>query len=369
VNSPPELTSTLLGLLGQSSNSATFLATLQALKIRQVPQTFASLKDEIEDGEFENEDEAEYELTQRSKASQIIDVEKFGLVMIYQTLDEYRTNFGSAPENTDFVLKELAFYQAGVRGAMAYPQALPFGLSFQQSAASQGPPALGPLIAERKLYDVMARQYMPANHVVNASFDESGRLIHVHVRLQTLFDRCQRGELRFRFKDESYEFYTQGLGQLISAPQVQTIFEKLNVSEKQRKSAHCPEEITIAERAHGVTLHVRGPKQAGLKTSLGDEVVFVLAGVVFKRMGDLASEGYFGHLPYDLGFWMTPDQVLQKVPSRPIWHHSSEQLASCMWRLHNGQLMQAMFSLIDCQLYRLSVWAPFMAQEFKLQEK
>ena len=40
-----------------------------------------------------------------------------------------------------------------------------------------------------------------------------------------------------------------------------------------------------------------------------------------------------------------------------------------MWRLPNGQLMQAMFSLIDWQLYRLSVWAPFMAKEFKLDGK
>ncbi len=66
---------------------------------------------------------------------------------------------------------------------------------------------------------------------------------------------------------------------------------------------------------------------------------------------------------------MTPDQVAERVPGDPIWVHSSEQLGSYMWRLPNGQLMQAMFSLIDWQLYRLSVWAPFMAKEFKLDGK
>lgn len=366
---PPNLTAILLALLGQSSTNAAFLATLRALKIRQLPQTVAQLQAEVEPGDFDDDDDVEYELMQRSEESQIIDVEKFGLVMIYKTADEYRTIHGSAPEGADFVLNELAFYQADIRGAIAYPDALPYGLSFEQSASSEQPAALGPLLAQRKLYDVMARQYMPGEHVVNASFDDDGRLIHVHVRLQGLFDRCQRGLLEFPYSDEQPGFYTQALGQLISQPQVQAVFEKLNVDPKQRESAHCPEELTAAEKTHGVTLHVRGPRQAGLKSSKGGRVVFVLAGVVFKRMGDLASEGYFGHLPYDLGFWMTPDQVAEKVPGEPIWIHSSEQLGSYMWRLPNGQLMQAMFSLIDWQLYRLSVWAPFMAKEFKLEGK
>lgn len=366
---PANLTPTLLALLGESSKSESFLATLRALKIRQLPQTVEQLQAEVEPGDFDDDDDVEYELAQRSEESQIIDVEKFGLVMIYKTADEYRTIHGSAPEGADFVLNELAFYQADIRGAIAYPDALPYGLSFEQSVSSEQPTALGPLLAQRKLYDVMARQYMPEDHVVNAGFDEDGSLIHVHVRLQGLFDRCQRGTLLFPFKDEGHEFYTKALGQLISKPPVQAIFEKLKVDPRQRESAHCPEEITTAEKTHGITLHVRGPKQAGLKTPLGKQAVFVLAGVVFKRMGDLASEGYFGHLPYELGFWMTPDQVAQQVPSEPIWIHSSEQLGSYMWRLPDGQLMQAMFSLIDWQLYRLSVWAPFMAREFKLDGK
>ena len=365
-----ELTPTLLTLLGQASNAPGFLQTCQALKIRQLPQTFEQLKVEAEPGEFEDEDDEEYELTQRSRDSQIIDVEKFGLVMIYNTAEEYRTTYGSAPQGADFVLHELAFYAEGVRGAVAYPGPLPYGLSFDQRLWSEQALSLGPLLAERDVYDIKARQYMPQTHVVNAGFDpQSGKLLHVHVRQQGLFDRCQRGEVVFPFTQEQHSFYTAALGALITRSSVQAVFDHLGVDPQKRESAHCPEEINDAEVSRGITLHVRGPRQAGIKTALGESVVFVLAGVVFKRMGDLASRGYFGHLPFELGFWMTPEQVRLKVGLAPIWEHKSEQLMSLMWRLPDGQLVQAMFSLIDWQLYRLSVWAPFMDKEFKLDEK
>jgi hypothetical protein len=93
----------------------------------------------------------------------------------------------------------------------------------------------------------------------------------------------------------------------------------------------------------------------------------MLAGVAYKRRGDLASRGYAGTLPYGLAFWNSPEQVLRAIPFEPVQTHAGDQLISYLWRAENGQLLRAICSLIDWQLYRFEIWAPEMSAEFGLE--
>ncbi|MBV5299544.1 MAG: hypothetical protein JZU64_15820 [Rhodoferax sp.] len=358
------ISSQLLALLGISSSDPIFRKMLISMGIYALPQTVEELRVEEE---FDSDTDVEYELAKLSRQSQIVQIERLGVCLIYMTATEYAMSYESAPDGADFVLEQVAFYAAGVQNFMAFKGALPFGLTFEQRLANSPPQELGRLVAKRTLYDCLGCLYMPQDWVVNVAYDpDSGAMLHVHVRKQKPFDQCFLGKRAGQFANQTYKSQADCLGRLITDPSVQAIFEDLGVDVEKRDSRLCPEEIADAELRRGITLHIRGPKQAGIKSSLG-KVVFVFAGVVYKRRGDLASQGYSGTLPYNLAFWNSPEQVLQAVPHKPIWTNTSDQLISYMWRTENGQLLQAVCSLIDWQLYRLMIWAPFMSTEFGLK--
>ena len=354
----------LIALVGSSPSGPVVKKTLSALGIYASPQTVEELREEEE---FDSETDVEYELAQLSERSKIVRVERLGVCLIYMSAQEFAVTYGVAPDGADFVLEQVAFYAAGVQDYMAFKAALPFGLAFNQRLADAPPSMLGALLAKRTLYECMARLYMPQGWVVNIAHDPvSGAMLHVHIRKQNPFDQCLLGTRTPRVSEQTFHTQVNCLGRPIDEPAVQAMFEELGIDPKKRDSRSCPEEITDAEVSRGIALHVRGPKQAGIKSSL-KKVVFVFAGVVYKRRGDLVSQGYAGTLPYNLAFWNSPEQVLQAVPFPPIWTNTSEQLISYMWRTESGHLIQATCSLIDWQLYRVMIWAPFMSGEFGLK--
>ncbi len=88
-----------------------------------------------------------------------------------------------------------------------------------------------------------------------------------------------------------------------------------------------------------------------------------LSAITYKRQGDLESRGFHGELPFDFEFGDSPQTLIAKAGEVPGLKDRSDQLMSYYWETESGVIVQAMCSLIDWQLYRVTVHAAFLADE------
>ena len=124
-----------------------------------------------------------------------------------------------------------------------------------------------------------------------------------------------------------------------------------------------PEEITRLTEPKGITLYFRDvPHKAGQKKKATSSEQRLVS-MSYKRRGDLGSKGFQGKLPFSFEFGDSPQTLVAKVGRLPENTHSSDQLMSYYWKYNSGLIVQAVSSLIDWQLYRVTVHAPFMASE------
>ena len=362
-------TAELISLLGSASDSPKLGRFLAALRIYDRPKTVAEFEadDLIED---DGETDGEYELEQASKESMVVQSERLGLCLIFQPREDYGLVHDVLPESdAPFVLYEVTLFAKGVQIYQQYQGALPRATNFDAPRSDRNYAALGSPIARREVHETSTDLFVIDDHIVNFSFDGGGDgvLRLVHIRAQNNFDRkmlapevAERGhEIAFQSAIGAKE-----VGLAVASPDVVNLFATLGIDEDEMDEGVCPEEIIRLAKPKGLTLYFRDhldtksdqKKSAQTRTQR-------LAAMSYKRRGDLGSNGYGGGLPFGFEFGDSPDTLLRKVNSAPAKEHRSDELLSYYWNLDSGGIVQAVCSLLDWQLYRVTVFAPFMARE------
>jgi hypothetical protein len=79
----------------------------------------------------------------------------------------------------------------------------------------------------------------------------------------------------------------------------------------------------------------------------------------------MQSDGFFGEMPFDLKFHDSPQSIRNKVGVVPDKHEESEDTGFFMWKLNN-MILHTMYSLIDLQLYRITIFSRSMSEELGL---
>jgi hypothetical protein len=313
------ITADLLAHIGRSPSAADMDAWLSSQRIRHRPFLAKDDPDYRKD---------HYEAEKRAEASEIDEVERHSIALIYDQAEDYAALYGplgSGPEGQDrgpFVLREAAFYGPGVQNYKGYEDALPFGLRFGMSGEAAFN-VMGPPLARRTVHELRTDLWAHDGWIVNASYlDEDANLGLVHVRRPHLFDR-KAGDARVRealapigFDPADFDFSDEG-------------------------------EILKFQRSHGVTLYFGDHGQSAA----------TLSGLRVQRLGDLRSLGWGGQLPHGIEFHTTPRELEALVARKPDKVSMAADTGAFLWRFKTHEL-HVMFSLIDFQVYRVSVFLP-----------
>jgi hypothetical protein len=361
----PEVVNTceILEFIGQGSDSPALEQFLVTHRVHDRPKTVLQLKDDGVIDEDDEEIDAEYELSKMSEDSQEVFSERYGFSLLFKPKSEYELTHGPRQDITaDFILSEVVFYAKAVRG-QGYPGDLPGGLHFgikRQSASYQ---RLGQPFASRMVYDSQADLYVLEKKIVNFGFGDDGALAHVHVRLMHEFDRIMLSAVKPQsVQSGAATVGTSAIGEETGGSSVQALLAALQLDEDDLDDGVCPEEITRLTVPLGITLYFRdlplSPKNAKRRAKAQH-----LSAITYKRRGDLESKGFHGELPFGFEFGDSPQTLIAKAGEPPGIEHRSDQLMSYFWEAESGLIVQAMCSLIDWQLYRVTLHAPFLADE------
>ena len=357
------ITEQILEFLGQGSDLPAFEQFLVSHRVHDRPRTVLQLKDGDAIDEDDEDLDVEYELEKMSEDSQEVFSERYGFSLLFKPKSEYELTYGLRPEiSADFIMSEVVFYAKAVRG-QGYRGQLPGGLHFgikRQSASYQ---QLGQPLASRLVYDSQADLYVLENMIVNYGFGDDGALAHVHVRLMHEFDRIMLSPFKPpSVRPNAAPVGTSAIGQPVDSSSVQALLAALQLDEDDLDDGVCPEEITNLTVPLGITLYFRDLPLASKRKSRRGKVQH-LAAITYKRRGDLQSKGFHGELPFGFEFGDSPQNLIAKAGEAPGIEHRSDQLMSYFWETESGVVVQAMCSLIDWQLYRVTVHAAFLAGE------
>ena len=356
-------TEQILEFLGQGSDLPGLEQFLVSHRVHDRPRTVLQLKDDDVIDEDDEDLDVDYELEKMSEDSQEVFSERYSFSLLFKPKSEYELTYGLRPEiSADFILSEVVFYAKAVRG-QGYPGQLPGGLLFgikRQSASYQH---LGRPVASRLVYDSQADLHVLGSTIVNCGFGDDDTLAHMHVRLMHEFDRIMLSAFKPTLvRPAAAPVGTSAIGQPVGSSSVQALLAALQLDEDDLDEGICPEEITSLTVPLGITLYFRDlPLMSKRKNRRGE--VQHLAAITYKRRGDLQSKGFHGELPFGFEFGDSPQKLIAKAGEPPGIEHRSDQLMSYFWETESGVVVQAMCSLIDWQLYRVTVHASFLAGE------
>lgn len=335
-------------------------------RVHDRPMTVEQLEEEgaVDD---DGDTDVEYELMRRSKESRVVQSERDGLCLIFQPREDHdlvhRIPCGvEAP----FVLEQIAFFAKGVQIYQGFqgPVFRGLGMDIRRSDAAYA--ALGPPLARRIVHETSTDLFAIGDWVLNFGFQEGAQdppLAHVHIRRKNVFDDTM---LNPRWVDAhpilDAPARMPGLAQLglsYDSPQVQDFLAGLGLSHEIDDDIGCPEEMSGRARSHGIVIYFKEVRGAASHPhALPAKIV---SAITYKRRGDLGSSGYSGELPFGLHFGDRPDIAIAKAKHAPVKVSESEELRSCYWHVASGMVVQAVFSLIDWQLARVTLHAPARA--------
>jgi hypothetical protein len=363
-------TKALLSLLGHSNDDPLIEQFLIEHRIHDRPKTKQQLVDE-EAVEDDDETDVEYELERAAQDSLVVQSERLGLCLIFKPQQDFVLVNAAVPGSASpFVLEEVALFAKGVQIYQQYGGALPGGVTFSTRRSDVAYTNLGAPLARRDIHETSTDLFLVNDRIVNMGFAEGNNttIAVIHVRNQNDFDRKM---LAPKFSDTQqtslvHVLGAQQIGEAVQSPQVRALFETLAIDEDDMYDGVCPEEITRLTQSHGITLYFRTPLvQSDAKasdTKRGQQ----LSTIAFKRRGDLGSLGFHDPLPFGFEFGDAPQTQTRKAGRPPDREHQSDQLRSYFWKTDSGIIVQAVSSLIDWQLCRVSLHAAFLAPELVL---
>lgn len=352
----------LLSFIGTPSTNAALDDFLTRHRIYDRPATFEQLMAELDEEERNDEEFREDTIAERAKDSLIVESERLGCCLIFDTRANFEQMFGSVAEPGPFILKELAFYAPGIRSSLGYPGVLPGNLAFGDIRA-RVPAVLhcAPTVT-RRIYDTLTERYEYRGWILNTGYnDGKNQLQSVHIRRPHHYDLLAQRNAPPEIRDiETTRLLLSILGRPRSDPLVEAVFAKLGVDADQAKPRFCPDTVADLAPSKGITFYFRDG--GDLLSTADDPDAAWFVGVCFKRMGDLGSAGYWGELPKGLAFHDSAARIREKVTMPPKEHDESDQLGYYMWEV-DGYILHAMYSLIDDQLYRVTIFSPIMSKE------
>jgi hypothetical protein len=369
----------LLSLLGRGGNDVELIQFLQSHQIHDRPKTAAQLREEdfIED---DGDTDVDYELEKAAKASLMVESERLGFCLIFVTAKNYALVHEVPLQNREhvtpqFILEQIVFFAKGVQIYQQYSGSLPGGLSFPLRQSDPRYAALGQPLARRLVYDSACDLFLIDGLIVNFGFGDEADpwLAHVHVRRQHKFDAVMllatslsaapAQSIKLAHSESTSILGELELGLEVADASVQRLFASLGIEQSDMYQGACPDEITQLTQPKGITLYfddVANTRVDGLSVTGAQQR---LVSVTLKRRGDLSSLGYGGTLPFQFAFGDMPAALIAKAGRAPDAQHSSDQLLSYYWKFDAGLVVHAACSLIDWQLYRITLHAPFMAAE------
>ncbi len=344
-----------LAYLGKSPEESRFDQWLDSRRVYERPHR-------PEDDEAYSEDEGE--AIRNARASEIEEVERLSIALIYVGARNYQRLFGEVESTGQFVLKQLALYAKGVQGYPGFASPLPFGIAFGQDAQTIRQ-VLGAPTATRALHGLVSDLWVREDFTINVSYIHADeRLGILHVRRPHLYDLRMLGKLPCEHDAAAIDpnKLAQFLGGSVYDAALSAMLDSVGWSHEGSPLADC-DEIPDLIRRKGLTLYVRNARQyKALRRQKFEQDGAVLAGFRLNRIGDMNSQGHLGRLPLGMEFHYTPEQVIACVGRRPDEHTIGEDVGSFQWQLAQYTL-HVMFSLIDYQVYRVSCFAKFMDDE------
>lgn len=334
----------LLEWLGVSPEHAGFDAWLRTHGVVERPHRVACADDEA---------------IRRARASEIDEIERQSVALIYEDGAAYRRLF-DAPASAcegDFVLKQVAFYAPGISGYAGYAPALPFALAFADAPAVVRA-KLGPPRATRMLHGLPADLWVSRHWHVTVSYDASrAGIAIVHVRRPNVYDLRMIGALPSPpAAPSAVDLNVLGalLGKEIGDPAMRAALQPMGGGDAADALAAGDGDVDEELMRHGLRLDVertRGNRLPILRGSAKRNARLV--GIHAHRAGDLGSHGFQGALPFGLQFHFTPEQIVQCMRRDPDTHGLTQDTGDFVWRV-DGRRLYVVCSLIDWQLYRLS---------------
>ncbi|MEA9822358.1 hypothetical protein VDF98_03705 [Xanthomonas campestris pv. raphani] len=350
--------------LGYSSEDPGLEVFLVNKRIHDRPMTPGQMEDEgaVED---DGDTDVEYELMRRSKESMVVQSERHGFCLIFQLREDYDLVHRSpCGVEAPFVLEQIAFFAKGVQIYQGFegPVFRDVCMTTRRSDAAYA--ALGSPLARRSVHETSTDLFVVEDFVLNFGFQDDGQdshLAHIHIRRKNIFDDIM---LNPRLVDipPNASYSMPGLAQLghsSNSLEVQDFLAGLGLSNEIDEDIGCPEEMSGRARSHGIVIYFKEITGAASRPHvLHDKIV---SAITYKRRGDLSSSGYLGDLPFGMHFGDRPDVAIAKAEHPPVKIAESEQLLSYYWHVSSGIVVQAVFSLIDWQLARVTLHAPVRA--------
>ncbi|WP_152643500.1 hypothetical protein [Paracidovorax citrulli] len=355
---------TLVECLGGSCEAPGLEAFLVRKSIHDRPMTPEQVESEglVED---DDDTDVEYELARRSKESMVVQSERHGFCLIFQSRENYDL-VHHTPCNGDapFVLEQVAFFAKGVQIYQGFEGPVFRGIGMTNRRSDTAYVALGQPLARRTVYETSTDLFVLGDWVLNFGFQEGGpdpRLAHVHIRRRNIFDDVM---LSPRFVDLPPDAYASmlglaELGHTTDSPNVLAFLSGLGLENEIDEDIGCPEEMNGRARSHGIVIYFKEVSRAGGYASAPPGKI--VSAITYKRRGDLGSAGYSGDLPFSMHFGDRPDVAIAKARISPVKITESEELLSYYWHVASGIVVQAVFSLVDWQLARVTLHAPMRA--------
>lgn len=349
--------------LGCSCEDPRLEAFLVQKRVHDRPMTPAQLVDEgaVED---DGDTDVEYELARRSKESMVVQSERHGFCLIFQPREDYDlVHHTLSGVEAPFVLEQIAFFAKGVQIYQAFEGPVFRGVDMATHRTDAAYAALGPPLARRLVYETSTDLFIFGDFVVNFGFQDGpdAPLAHVHIRRRNVFDEVMLNPRGLDGPPKA-PISMPGLAQLglpASAPVVQDFLSGLGLDGEIDEDIRCPEEMNGRARSHGIIIYFKEMPRAAIGPhALPEKCV---SAITYKRRGDLGSSGYSGDLPFGLHFGDRPDIAVVRAGHAPNKISESEELRSYYWRVASGMVVQAVFSLIDWQLARVTLHAPSRA--------
>lgn len=357
----------LVEWLGCSCEDPGLEAFLVQKRIHDRPMTPDQVEREglVED---DGDTDVEYELACLSKESMVVQSERHGFCLIFQTRENYDlVHRAACGVQAPFVLEQVAFFAKGVQIYQGFEGPVFRGVDMTGRRSDAMYAALGQPLARRLVYETSTDLFVVGDWVLNFGFQDEGpdaRLAHVHMRRKNVFDDVM---LRPRIEDvpPAADAAMPGLAQLgLSAvsPEVLGFLAGLGLDDEDdedEEDSGCPQELNGCAQSHGIVIYLKDVSgAAGHPDGPSDTIV---SAITYKRRGDLESLGYAGVLPFGLQFGDRPDVAIAKAKHAPAKVSESEELRSYYWPVASGMVVQAVFSLIDWQLARVTLHAPARA--------
>lgn len=334
---------------------------MQKNRVYGRPKTVQQLEDEgaVEDDGYTD---VEYELKVMSKESLVVESERHGFCLIFVPKEScLLTHEIPVTGDSPFVLEQVAFFAKGVQIYQGYQGEVIAGIGVDHFRNSETYQRLGVPFATRTVHETLTDLFVLDDLIVNVGFQEGDQpqIAHIHVRRHNRFDAVMLAPV-YQLERGNY-VDMPGLTEIglpADSPEVQGLLARFGLQDEIDEEEGCPDEISRLAVSQGLIFYFRD-----VSTNIAKREFLQrhLSAMTYKRRGDLDSLGYGGALPFGFDFGDRPSVLIEKAGAPPLNLIESEQLASYVWRLESNHLVQAVFSLIDWQLARVTVHAPFNA--------